>query len=108
MANWHRLEAARSGFRARFCRFEARAEGAAYRLGVALRRADPGVGPLSAAIDATLRKSHAHPLLENDMLESPLPDSALTAFGHTLPRFWANPLTNSKRVPYGIALPRSR
>ena len=82
IGGWHRLEAARSGFRARFCRFEARAEGAAYRLGVALRRADPGVGPLSAAIDATLRKSHAHPLLENDMLESPLPDSALPLLGY--------------------------
>ena len=56
--------------------------GAAYRLGVALRRADPGVGHLSAAIDATLRKSHAHPLLENDMLESPLPDSALPLLGY--------------------------
>ena len=95
-----------SSLRARFSRCAARAEGAAYRLGVVSRRADPGVGPLSAAINATLPSRMLILFLGNDMLESPLPDSALTAFGHTLPRFWANPLTNSKRVPHGIALPR--
>ena len=77
-----------------------------YRLGVVSRRADPGVGPLSAAINATLPSRMLILFLGNDMLESPLPDSALTAFVHTLPRFWANPLTNSKRVPHGIALYR--
>ena len=46
---------ARRGFRARFSRCAARAEGAACRLGVVSRRADPGVGPPSAAINATLQ-----------------------------------------------------
>ena len=110
IGGWHRLEAARSGFRARFCRFEARTEGAAYRLGVALARLRSGLTPAWSSFGRH-RRDATKVACSSSFGKRHVGVSAsglcVTAFGIPLTRFWANPLTNSKRVPHGIVA-RSR